>query len=439
MTVGSRTRRTGFWLLDRVKGRPIRTQYDDVRSLMESGQSSRAVLADLLDHASRTTRSYAPYAGAELDAYPVLDKAALKRRPDDFRSNAYDQAHVHYAATSGSTGTPLRVAHDRAKRRRAIADLVYFNELAGQRVGDRMVWLRAWTGRVKPRHLQLLQNIVPIELAGLDGPAMANIERILRTRTVNCILGYTSALDAISRYLDSSDVAGDFGLQVVIAGAETMQPGAKERIEGAFGCPLVDRYANEENGLLASTLPGTDGYRLNHASYHFEFLRTDADEPAALGSLARVVVTDLFNRAWPMIRYDTGDLAVLAEVDGQGEPRVMQRIEGRRSDVLYDTSGGMQTELTLSDVFKRFPEIARYKVIQEQATTYRVLICLGGSNHREADFAAPLVELLGPDAEVIVEFRDEIPSQPNAKFRPFVREWQPPSGTAMSEEVVPRA
>lgn len=36
----------------------------------------------------------------------------------------------------------------------------------------------------------------------------------------------------------------------------------------------------------------------------------DSDEPAEPGELGRIVITDLFNYAFPILRYDNGDTAV---------------------------------------------------------------------------------------------------------------------------------
>ena len=55
------------------------------------------------------------------------------------------------------------------------------------------------------------------------------------------------------------------------------------------------------------------------------------------GELARIVVTDLFNYAMPLIRYDTGDLAVVEKHEKYG--KVITSIEGRRTDFIYNTSG----------------------------------------------------------------------------------------------------
>ena len=78
-----------------------------------------------------------------------------------------------------------------------------------------------------------------------------------------------------------------------------------------FGCNVVSRYSNQENGILAQELVDSDYFVINNASYWIEFLKLIQMWGADIGELSRVVVTDLFNYATPVIRYDTGDLAVV--------------------------------------------------------------------------------------------------------------------------------
>lgn len=39
-------------------------------------------------------------------------------------------------------------------------------------------------------------------------------------------------------------------------------------------------------------------------------LKMDSDEPAEDGELGRIVITDLYNYAFPILRYDNGDTAI---------------------------------------------------------------------------------------------------------------------------------
>ena len=426
MTFGSWARRTGFWSLDALSGRPIRHHYDDVAARMMSGQPDSDVLEQLLHHATRTTPAYAPFADQPLDAFPVLDKATLKRDHDSYRSSVYLDARLHMRKTSGSTGMPLTVGQDVDKRRRSIADAIYVNEMAGQRVGDRLMWLFAARFRPMPRSQQLLQNIIPIDHVGLDDRRMKAIVQTLRRDHVNGVLSIPSTLGTLSRYLERMGHAPEaFGLRVVISTGETLDKGAKQRIETVFGSPVVNRYANEENGVLAFTRPGGDVLFLNRASYHFEFLKPESDEPASAGALARVVITDLYNRATPMIRYDTGDLAVVAD-SGGAAPTALLSVEGRRADVIHTTSRGQLSAPSVSAfMVGHFPDITQYQLVQIDATSYRLTVARGDASYQEGDFTSALTALLGPDARLTVSMVERIPSPASGKHRAVISEWEP--------------
>ena len=422
MTFGSWIRRTGFWSLDALRGGPMRRHYDDVAARMADGRPDADALERLLEHATRTTPAYGRYAGQPLDAFPVLDKTTLKRDPQSYRSSAYLDARLHIKRTSGSTGTPMVIGHDVDKRRRTIADTIYFNEVAGQRVGDRLMWIAS--ARLVPisSSRQLLQNIVQIDHLGLDDTRMEAIVQRLRRDHVNGVLAIPSTLAALTRHMErSGGCGGGLGLRVVISIGETLDPGIRQRIAAAFGCPVVNRYANEENGVLACTRPGGDVLFLNRASYHFEFLDLESDEPARAGAPARVVITDLFNRATPMIRYDTGDLAVVAD-PGDAAPAALLSVEGRHSDVIYTTRGGQLSAPSVSVFMVRhFPEIAQYQLVQIDVTSYRLTVALGDASYQEADFASVLMALMGPDARIEVSMVERIPSLASGKHRAVFR------------------
>jgi phenylacetate-CoA ligase len=432
VTLDSWLRRTGFWALDRLKGGAIRHHYDDIHSIMTGRQPDAAVLSDLLEHAARTTPAYAAYAGAGLHAFPVLGRDDLRNRSEAFRSAAFAPNALHVRRTSGSTGVPLTVVHDPGKRQRAIADVIYFNETAGQRVGDRLVWLFSARLVSHGRIGLLRQNIIPFDHVGLDERRMAEVVATLRKERVNAVLSVPSTLASLARYIEREDAAGGgFGLRAVIAAGETLDGDTKGRIATAFGCPVVDRYANEENGVLASSLPDDDEVHLNVASYVVELLSVDRDEPAAPGTPGRVVVTDLYSRAMPLIRYDTGDLALKPESEPQ-LTRTLARIEGRAADVIRTPAGGLVSAPMVSALMaRRFPDIAQYQLVQVGAASYRLSVVAGDLPPATDRLAGVVREmLLGADAGITVEVVPGIAAGATGKRRVVFSEWTPAlSGT----------
>src|SRR5690606_7662677 len=133
------------------------------------------------------------------------------------------------------------------------------------------------------------------------------------------ILGYPSFYEELCNYLDGMEKAPQIKrVNTVISFAESLKDSERNRMGKYFDAPVIERYSNQENGILAQQAgDASNTYMLNWASYYFEILKIESDQHVEKGELGRIVVTDLFNFSMPMIRYDTGDTAVYEEtVDG---------------------------------------------------------------------------------------------------------------------------
>src|SRR5690606_32006614 len=113
----------------------------------------------------------------------------------------------------------------------------------------------------------------------------------------------------------------------------------RELVKGYMKCNIISQYGNEENGILAQESEIKDKshiFYLNHASYFFEILKFNEDKKVDFGEPGRIVLTDLFNYAFPMIRYDTGDIGIMREAneDSNGYP-VLTKLYGRRIDLIF--------------------------------------------------------------------------------------------------------
>jgi phenylacetate-CoA ligase len=272
--------------------------------------------------------------------------------------------------------------------------------------------------------MRVAQNVVPVELVGLDRGALLDMTNSLRRGLIDAILGYSSALHRLARYVVDTGEAGDFGLRVIISGAEVLAPPARQQIQAAFGCPVADRYANEENGVLACKMPGEDHFRVNRASFHIELLQPERDVPALPGRPGRVVVTDLYNRAMPLIRYETGDLAIVGEVV-DGTVVTLLGVEGRSADVIHSVTGVPISEAMADMILVEFDDLVRYQLVQEDASTYVLRVVLGATPYGPDRLSAWLRRMLGASASIRVDTVDDIPLRSNAKFRPLLNLYHP--------------
>src|SRR5699024_3505712 len=119
--------------------------------------------------------------------------------------------------------------------------------------------------------------------------------------------------------------------------------------------------------------------RLNTASYHFELLKLDRDEPAAPGETGRVVVTDLYNHSTPFIRYDTNDLAVSDDADRSGL-KTLRCLQGRLGDVIKDQDGNMVCASNIGSYIREFYDLRQYQLIQDDRNHYQFrVVCDPGA------------------------------------------------------------
>lgn len=153
-----------------------------------------------------------------------------------------------------------------------------------------------------------------------------------------------------------------------------------------------------------------------------EVLALDSDQPVAAGEVGRIVVTDLFARAMPFIRYDTGDLGRLA----QAHPGDLAEIIGRQGDVIYDGRGRAIAPTTLLNTMWAFDDVWQFQLLQTDRRTYRFLAVAEPDAARDAALDAALRAMLGGDVALTIEFVDEIAAMPSGKRRPTADLWGRP-------------
>ena len=130
------------------------------------------------------------------------------------------------------------------------------------------------------------------------------------------------------------------------------------------------------------------------------------DEPVPDGELGRIVVTDYYNRAFPMIRYDTGDTGKIyrwKDENGRLHAKFTE-IYGRRGSMLYNTAGEPLSIHVFMNVLLNFEGVLRQaKCIQTDVDAYELY--LNPVNKETLNEQAVLdayKKYLGADAKVTV-------------------------------------
>jgi len=426
MEFGQKIRYLGFFGLDLLQGSKTRHHLYDLRRQLAGKDNYSVIRQDslnrLLQHSCETVPFYEKYNGySSISDFPVIEKTVIKRDYNSFLSSAFQRKSLKTAITSGSYGTPTTYRHTRDKSARRLAEILFFNQWAGYEVGMKHVLVRV---RPKRRLTCFIENEIIFNPIGMDINWLDQKREVLLKEGVKIIIGYPSVLTALANYCrEKGDSMEDFSLEGIISIAEPLAGEDRIKIEAVYGCPVLCRYSSEEFGVLAHQCSKGDKYHTNDASYLIEVLHINEDRPASRGELGRVVVTDFYSQAMPLIRYDTGDLAVLGDQCSCGlNTHVLDRIDGRVTEVIYDTKGRMVFPLAVVTPIARTLEgILQFQFIQQDVKKYLIRLVVFSSFPKAevTRISDKLKSKLGKDAEINYEYVDSIKPLPSGK-RPYI-------------------
>ncbi len=432
MRISEQLRKFIFWTLDFIKGSKIKRHYSAIKSHMECidllkvKKDQETLLVRLLNHAVETTTFYKEYKTTSITDFPVVNKELIKKNTTGFQSRRYSHKKQFSVATSGSTGASFIVQQDYNKRYRNVADILYFSELAGFQLGYRLFYLRFWSMFQKKNRLQsFFQNICPIDVFDLSPDMIQRIIlRLQKDKSNKGMLGYASSFDKICNYLASKNAAQiKCNLRSVIGISERLNPKTKEMMAKYFGVQMVSRYSNAENGMIAQQPLGKEYFKINTASYFVEILHFNQNTRMRHGELGRIVITDLFNYNTPIIRYDTGDIGIMDTVqEHSGARLVLKKVEGRKMDMIRNTSGEiLSTSILL--LINKYEEVLERQIIQKTHNQYVFKLKLKDQAfERETVFKDEFKGYLGEDAIITIEYVTAIPLLASGKQQAIINE-----------------
>lgn len=416
--LGAWIRRTGFWCLDALKGSPVKKRKRHLERVWKSGRGDAEALCNLLSHARQTVPFYHDIKTCKLEDFPVVTKQDYRRQFDSFRSSSFlDESALHKVYTSGSSGTPFMAYQDPGKIKWHQAGLININEKIGWRVGDRFAFLRLWgVAHGESRFSSWLSNTVPINVVDFDERKQNEFcEKLSNDNQLSLILGYASAIGKLSDTILQKEISSDkLGVRLIIADSENLSNSTKHLIEQAFGCTVLNRYANNENGILALTEAKTDSFYVNYPEYYLEILKFDADEPVKIGEPGRIVITDLYNYAFPFIRYDTGDIGV-PEILMNDQCLVISQLMGRVSASLTDIYGTFIPETVASSFYEDLVGLGRFQIEQTSSNEY-IFRTEGISEEIKGIVLERAHKCFGGDARISLVVVDQILPGRNGKY-----------------------
>ena len=345
---------------------------------------------------------------------PVLDRTTVKANSADMASSEANDRTSRPALTGGSTGEPLKTKHDARVPTLALSWRMY--RWWGVQPWDNLARIGRWGFGRKAT----LKNDVtwwPTKQrymdAGLITPeSMRRFHRDITRIRPALIEGYVGAMLEFADFVEAEGLRID-PPKAVATTAAPLTSASRARLESVFGAPVYDEYRGAEVGWMAGECRERDGLHTFADTRLIEVVDKDGT-PLPPGETGDIVLTDLTNRVFPLIRYRLGDRGTLMDgtcACGVTLPR-MQQPDGRSTDVLR-LPGGRSMGHRLMGMFGNHPEAVRLFQIHQRADYSIVVRVVQGDGADARTHIEEAVEVLRRRVDgavpVTVEYVDSLP------------------------------
>lgn len=367
----------------------------------------------------------------DLEGLPLIDKEMIRKNPLYFVSKTRRGKNAIPFLTSGSTGLPIKISHDRYSLLSNIAsgerEREVISKLCGRRFGYRvMMILYEGNTTKKVQNLYRQWTFIPIRpeefTFSVSSPFQDIVERINHL-CPDVLIGYGSYLETFFKALALRKIPMRLP-KVLVYVAEGMTAEGKSFIEEAFGIPVLSQYNAVEAFKIGFTCEERNGFHLHEDLCHVKIVDPHGKK-LANGEKGEVVISNFVNHGTVLLNYRLGDVGVLSREKcrcGRTLP-LLSELEGRVEDILYLPEGRFIHPRAIWAVIKKMEGVLKYQLIQHAPQRFELRLVTVDQN------TYPLVvdrilhglkDLLGNSATIESEYVEELTPQEGGKFRPVL-------------------
>jgi phenylacetate-CoA ligase len=308
---------------------------------------------------------------------PICTKEHVQRLGSDLFATA-NPSNVTWGATGGSTGRHVHFPKWRSELNISESNEWYLRSKIGINPDD--PYFRLWghshaLGNGFPLLVRIVQRKIKDRALGMTRVSAYDLSessilsglKALAHSQAKYAYGYSRAWESYARILENLPTLRSRlpTLRWIIATSESFSSEASRlRVQDVFDAPVIMEYGSVETGPIAQEFKAGD----YHAAWPAFYLEV-VDEVDGAG---RLLVTSLFNRAFPLVRYDLGDL-----VTGYDQPRGIKQFEkviGRANLTFNCPDGTPLHGVSISHALLTLPEVEQFQVVTHRGLAVEILL-----------------------------------------------------------------
>lgn len=312
---------------------------------------------------------------------PVLTKKNLQKPLSERLSDGYTEKSVFVNKTSGSSGNPMIFAKDKFCHAIIWANIIrrfgwygidFNHSLQARFYGMPLNFIANKKVRLK----DFLSHRYRFTIFDFSDNKIKKMIEKFRSTKFDYINGYTSSIVLLANYLKKNNLYLNEicpTLKVCIVTSEMLFEADKFLLEERLRVPIINEYGSAELEIMAIENP--EGTWVANSETLFIEILDENNQPLPNGKEGRIVVTSLFNKAHPFIRFEVGDVGVLDEKSTPKNP-ILKKLIGRTNDIAFLPSGKKAPGMTFYSITKKLfngdGNVKEFVIIQTKIDTFEI-------------------------------------------------------------------
>ena len=362
---------------------------------------------------------------------PIMSKKDFQRPIAELLTRPFRKSQVYCGNTSGSSGHPFFYAKDKLCHALTWIQIkslyaqhgLHFNSRQARFYGMPLNGPGYWKEKAK----DVIAKRVRFPVFDLSEPVLESWVQKFSRLQFDYLYGYTSSLVYFARFCrDSGNVLKKRcpALKCCVVTSEVCTPEDRLILEEGFGVAVITEYGASETGLIA--FEDVNGrWKLCTELLYIEAV-SDKGSQVPFGQPGNLLVTVLFNKAMPLIRYQIGDTGIIEQ--SKNGQLFLKSLEGRTNDFVRLPSGGASPGLTFYYISRKLLENAGFInefIIKQTALDTLEFVINAKRPLTEPDKAliqSKLDEYLEPGLHLVIREVDHIERPGSGKIKHFYSE-----------------
>jgi phenylacetate-CoA ligase len=266
----------------------------------------------------------------DITKIPYLDKDTLRKRTQEFVSDASANYDNQTEKTSGSTGTPLTLVIDQISRINKSAATLRAYFWAGYTPLRKSFLIKGLSeSKKEPYGYDLNTNRIFLNCSRITKENSIGAAKLINKAKPIFYSGYGRSFIDFHRYISEDGITVPSPKGILCYG-ESVTPEMRVYLEKNFQTKLYDYYSQAENAVMICEMPDNHKYLMEDFFYP-EIIDSEGNQ--STDGYGELVGTSFYNYSMPLIRYRTRDYIRLApSTNTNCAFRAVTNIEGRMDD-----------------------------------------------------------------------------------------------------------